>query len=338
MLVDLIRGRQATVASAREAARQQAVSAAGEVDAELRELQAIARRLAEELAAGPLSQGEIGSRLTRMMEDTPEIHALGVAYEPFQTFYRVRRGEAVETVETGRLEDDADIAWYASAIENGPGWNEPVWDQTEQGMMATYSAPFFRIESDGDRAPAGVAYLTISMDRIEKRIDRLQLGKTGYGVVLSKQGYFLVHPSEAMVRQHVSTFQIADRLNDEVMREAVERATRGESGSVDHINLLTGQSSWFFYEPVRESGWSAFVLRITDEVLTIGRFFRRRMIWVSIYSILGLMGVAIWVSSHWYRAQPGAVLWGLVAFFSLLLLAGSGVIRYVVYHQVLDED
>jgi hypothetical protein len=122
------------------------------------------------------------------------------------------------------------------------------------------------------------------------------------------------------------------------MREVVEKATSGQSGFLDYDNLLTGQSSWFFYEPVRESGWSAFVVRITDEILTIGRFFRRRAIWIAIFSIIGLMGVAIGVSARWYRERPREVLWGLVVFLSLLLIAGSGVIRYVIYFQVLHED
>jgi hypothetical protein len=175
------------------------------------------------------------------------------------------------------------------------------------------------------------------MARIKERMDHLRLGKTGYGVVLSKQGYFLVHPSEAAVRERVSTFQMAETLNDETMREIVENATRGESGFIDYDNLLTGQSSWFFYEPVHESGWSAFVVRITDEILTVGRFFRRRVIWISIYSILGLMGVAVWISSRWYREHPRGALWGLVVLLSVLLMAGSGVIRYLVYFQVLHE-
>jgi len=62
------------------------------------------------------------------------------------------------------------------------------------------------------------------------------------------------------------------------------------------------------------------------------------MIWVSIYSIVGLMGVAVWASSRWYRQRPRAVLWGLVVFLSLLFIVGAGVIRYLVYFQVLHED
>ena len=107
---------------------------------------------------------------------------------------------------------------------------------------------------------------------------------------------------------------------------------------MDHVNLLTGQSSWFFYQPVRSAGWSLIVVRIKDEILTIGRFFRRRVIWISLLSIVGLMGVAIWFSSYWYGERPRSVLWGLSVLLSILLLAGSFAIRWVVYHQVPEED
>ena len=314
LLYDLAQSRSEAVASAKLAARQQAVTAANEIDAELQDLRAIVHNLAEEITTHRLSDGEARARVTEVREENPALYALGVVFEAHAVDER------------------------ADAFPNGSGWSEPIWDETEKVMLATYSEPFFRVDGSGERSPAGAAYVTISMARIKERMDRLELGDTGYGAVLSKQGYFLVHPSEATVRQGVSTFQMAETQNDEILRGVVEKATSGQSGFLDYDNLLTGQSSWFFFEPIRESGWSAFVIRITDEVLTIGRFFRRRVIWVSIYSIVGLMGVAVWVSSRWYQKRPRGVLWGLVVFLSLLFIAGSGVIRYLVYFQVLHED
>ena len=314
LLYDLAQSRREAIASAKLAARQQAVTAANEIDAELQELRAIVHNLAEEITTHRLSDGEARARVTEVREENPDLYALGVVFGAHAFDER------------------------ADAFPNGLGWSEPVRDETEKVMVATYSEPFFRVDGSGERSPAGAAYVTISMARIKERMDSLELGDTGYGAVLSKQGYFLVHPSEATLRQGVSTFQMAETRNDETLREVAEKATRGESGFLDYDNLLTGQSSWFFFEPIRESGWSAFVIRITDEILTIGRFFRRRVIWVSIYSIVGLMGVAVWVSSRWYPKRPRGVLWGLVVFLSLLFIAGSGVIRYVVYFQVLHED
>ena len=47
------------------------------------------------------------------------------------------------------------------------GWSEPVLDAAEDRLMATYSTPFFELETEGERASlAGVAYLKISMEPV----------------------------------------------------------------------------------------------------------------------------------------------------------------------------
>ena len=304
LLSDLIGNRRVLVRDAKDGARQHAMTAASEIEAKLQGLEAILHNLAEQISTDRLSGEALLSRIAEIREETPAIHDLGIS----------------------------------DSAQDAGGWSEPVLDAAEDRLMATYSTPFFELETEGERAPAGVAYLKISMEPVHELIQSLELGKTGFGSVLSKQGYFLVHPSTAFVRQHIPAFKIAEALGDTVLQEAAEKATAGESGFVDHVNMVTGQSSWFFYEPVGRVDWSAIVVRIKDEILTIGRFFRRRVIWISIFSIFGLMGVAIWISSHWYGEQLRRVLWGLSVLLSILLLAGSLVIRWVVYEQVPHED
>ncbi|MEE9262928.1 MAG: hypothetical protein V3V11_00615, partial [Vicinamibacteria bacterium] len=303
LLYDLLGSRRMLVRDAKDAARQHAITAANEIDAKLQGLEGILHNLAEEISTDRLSGEALLERIAEIREETPAIHELGVDY----------------------------------TVQIGGGWNEPVWDETEGSMMATYTTPF-GLDAEGERVPAGVAYLEISMAPVRELIQSLELGKTGFANILSKQGYFLVHPSAQFVRQHIPAVKLAEAFGDAVLKQAAESATNGESGFVDHVNLVTGQSSWFSYEPVRSSGWSAIVVRIKDEILTIGRFFRRRVIWISILSILGLMGVAIWLSSYWYGERPRSVLWGLSVLLSVLLLTGSFAIRWVVYRQVPHED
>ena len=115
------------------------------------------------------------------------------------------------------------------------GWSEPVWDDREESMFATYSTPVPGLDAE--------AYLTISMEPVRELIQSLELGKTGFGTILSKQGHFLVHPSAQFVRQHVPAVKMAEAFGDAVLKQAAENATKGESGFVDHVNFVTGQLS-----------------------------------------------------------------------------------------------
>ena len=81
------------------------------------------------------------------------------------------------------------------------------------------------------------------------------------------------------------------------------------------------------------------IVRIKDEVAIDDQFFRRRVIWVSVADILGLISLANWFSlGLWAQQASHVVLWWLVAFCSALLLCGMGVIRHVTYNQLSERE
>ncbi len=158
-------------------------------------------------------------------------------------------------------------------------------------------------------------------------------------MVISENGYFIAHPSERTMRQRIDIFQIVESEYNEQAREAAEKATSGESGVIELSNRMTGQSSWFFYEPVPESGWSVAAVLIKDEIPAEARGFRRRIIWICTASIVGLTLLASWLSVNLYlKNRKVAFVWGLAAFATILLAMGVVVIRFVVYNQVGDEN
>ena len=141
------------------------------------------------------------------------------------------------------------------------------------------------------------------------------------------------------MRQRIDIFQIVESEYNEQAREAAEKATSGESGVIELSNRMTGQSSWFFYEPVPESGWSVAAVLIKDEIPAEARGFRRRIIWICTASIVGLTLLASWLSVNLYlKNRKVAFVWGLAAFATILLAMGVVVIRFVVYNQVGDEN
>ena len=72
---------------------------------------------------------------------------------------------------------------------------------------------------------------------------------------------------------------------------------------IEAINLTTGQSSWFVYQPIAVTGWSMVVVRIKDEIQIEPQFTRRRVIWACVSAILGLTCLAVWFGAGWYERR-----------------------------------
>ena len=173
--------------------------------------------------------------------------------------------------------------------------------------------------------------MTIPLQSIRESVAGLNLGRTGWGVVFSDDGYIIVHPDQTLIESRTSVFDVVEA--DDGLRAAVEDALGGGRGFIERANTLTGQDSWFSYEPVAASGWTVALVTIQDEIPVDSRSERRTIIWISILGIAGFALLAAWASAHLFSSRLLAVLWGNVIFCSLLLVGGIAVIRYVVYNQ-----
>jgi hypothetical protein len=280
---DLYQKRNATISSAEEETRRQVASAAREIDAELQRYAGLVDALAEDLSAGRVTESDRDARLTEIMSANPELYAVGIAYAPHAHDSRrrlfapssVRSGKALQLLGLEERLDYTgdDVEWFWAAMKNNTSWDEPVWNESEGKAIATYSAPLYPPDGVG-RELLGVVFLSLTLDQVAKRVDALDIGKTGYGVVVSQKGYFLVHPSDADIRNRVSLFELQEMQSDASTRAALEAATHGKSGVFERENRMTGQDTWFFYEPIPTPRWSMFVTLIKDEIRFDQKYLR----------------------------------------------------------------
>jgi len=342
----LIAGRSALVRDARRAAAQEAARAASEIDEELRRSATAADSLAEDLGSGALAAEDLGARLKAIIGEDEEILTVGVAYHPsvhgrLHAPAVTRRGESAQA---RQLEDSQDytapeVFWYTDAIREGRGWRRPSWNETEESTTVVYSTPFVLRDAGDPSTPSGVVLVSVSLDRIGEKVDELDTGRLGWGGVLSKEGHYLVHPNEQRVEDPATLLEVLDSRGDDEFLSVVQRALGGESVSLERTDTTTGQTAWFFHEPVKQTGWSVVLVRFEDEVLVAGRPYRRRVMSIAVTTMVGLVGIAIWISGVLYSRRPKTgILWALAGFTSIVLLAGMEVIRLVTYDQVSDED
>jgi hypothetical protein len=331
--------RRATVLSAKEAARQQVVGAASEINAELERLAGLVETLSEELGTGRLAAEDRDLRLTAIMRNNPSLFKAGVAYESDSSHHplAVRVVRSGDSLKREDALDDTEADWLAAAVKNESGWSEPVRNESDRVTLASCFAPCS--QPGPGRESAGVAFLTLSLDRVAERLASLDLGETGFAAVISKEGYVLVHPDQALVRNHVNIFQLPEVQSNELVRVSLEAARKGESPVIETKNRMTGQDTWFFLEPVPATGWSMMVTLIKDEIRFDARETRRAAIQISVCAVVGLTLVASsLLVGLFFRQSKESLLWVLTAFASVVLLAAFLLIRQVVFSQPSEDD
>ncbi|MFB2918382.1 MULTISPECIES: cache domain-containing protein [Aerosakkonema] len=317
-------------------ARQETVYASRKIEQELRKLQGAANGIAYDLTAGKLKDEQLTNRLREEIERNPDFVAIGAAYQPFvysrRRLYAPFYGRKDGTIKLNQIEDNNDYAkpapeneWYFNALRNDFVWAEPYIDKYSEALIVDYNVRFSRTNPKTKKEePAGVIYANYSIDKLKRLMATLNLGKSGYGFLLSKKGVFIAHPIDEYVKNQKTIFDLATETDKKEIRELGEKALKGESTVVEYQNEITGQSSWMIVEPLPLNGWSLGVVVIKDESSSDNTTLRRKTIVLWLELILFVFFLSILI----FRAHRGSVksLWAVACTYSILCVAAIGII------------
>lgn len=310
----------------------QVETAAESLSADMRRLSDLADTLAAELARGDLPVGGIEPRLEDMVKHHPAIYGVGVMFRPFAYSperrlyapYIVKRNGTHRLVWVDEVYDYTRPGhdWYQQGTAQA-GWLEPFFGEASQAMLTVYCVPFRLPEAQrrrDDIATDGTVCIDYSIEDVWNLVGALDLGETGYAVVLTDQGTFVSHPRRDYVRQGLTLYDIAERLGDPVLQQVARRATALRSGTIAHSNELTGQDSWILYDPIPAPHWSLAVVAFTAEVPLAFGDHKRRQILITIAAITGASGLIVLLAA--YRLDAPPMLWSGSLAIALLFLFG----------------
>ncbi|WP_199248659.1 cache domain-containing protein [[Phormidium] sp. ETS-05] len=341
------------IREAKNGAREEAVRAAKEIDAELQKLSKTAVAIADDLTSGKLPENQIQERLRLEMDQNPSISGLGAAYKPYAypkdaqpgqkvplyAPYYTRKGGKIEyqPVEKYYAYTQPQYEWYHKPIKEGASWIEPFFSNINPNLIAPFGTPFYRNDPATQKpVVAGVVTANYSLEELRNLIKSLTIGKTGYGFLLSHKGNFIYHPIERLVESKTNILERAKNvLKDELLLETSQKALAGESVVMDDRSAVTGQSTWLFFEPIPSTGWALGVVFIKDEIFTNTDSLRHKLIWIALGSISTLFFLSIIV----FRAYEGRFwsLWFVSITTSGLLGGGVGLIWYLSFIERPDK-
>ncbi|ELS00654.1 cache domain-containing protein [Xenococcus sp. PCC 7305] len=327
------------IQAAQEKSKREAVLATLEIERELREFSQPLSLLSQELSTGELSTTELQTRLEREITENPQIANLGVAYNLFsydqdKMFYAPTYIRAKDAIKLIQLEDIYDYTspeygWFRDVFIQGAHWGEPYsWPKNDfiDEVLFGYYQPFYQPE-EGSTAESlqGVIYAEYSYTHLEDIMDSLNLGKTGYGFLISQQGKFIAHPNPETVRINSNITDILQQQPDKnKLINTINKVFEEQIVETEFIDQITGKKSWVYLRPLDLNDWVVGIVFFEEEVLVDSKTKRQWLIQLSLLfmSSLFFLGVLLF----WSKKFNLKKLWLLSIFSSALFIAEIGFI------------
>ncbi len=324
--------------------QQEALRSSQQIQEKLLQLQNTADSIASDLSSGTLTDDQALERAKKELEQNLDFLEVGLAYKPFAYKPNIRLYAPYYTRKNGRIERKQiekfyDYTkplpkndWYHKSLADGSIWVEPYFDDASKEKIIDYDVTFYRTDpTTKKKTPVGVVFANYSVNKAQDFINSLDLGKSGYGVLTSKKGVYLAHPNHEYVKAQKTIFQLAEELENPKLREIGEKAIKGEKGVIEYENVMTGQESWAFIEPIPLTGWSMVSVVIKDESIVDNQTTRQHLIRITLEVIIGLFCLSIII----FRANRGSLnsLWAVSSTLSFLCLAGIGVIWFIALRE-----
>ncbi len=260
---------------------------ANRIDTVTRSVEKIVRGLANSVDDIEPGQRRAVVLLRRTVAQNPELYGSGIGYEPslygrlapyvyqpsgvYGTEQSLETRAASDLVVTdlgrgGRAYEIGD--WFQLPAQmHRAAWTEPYYDEGGGNIvMATYAVP---VHLRHDSLPvSAVVGGDVSLYWLTRLLESLDLGASGYAVLVSQTGTFIANPNQDLIMNE-SVFSVAEARRDPRLRAIGRQMIAGRTGYVacDGLKTLAPQeSSWLAYTPVPSTGWSLGIVFADSEI------------------------------------------------------------------------
>lgn len=261
---------------------------AARLDGQLATAARITQQHAQALESGAFSTAaKLEAYLHDVVEKSPEIYGSCIAFKPSgfdpalsayaPYFYRKPDG-MIEFVQLGSPDYNYfQWNWYRAPRDVGQAiWTEPYFDDGGGGvLMTTRSVPFRR-----DDLFWVVATIDIALTQLIEEMGRIEAGRGGYAMLISREGKFLAFPDAAKVMKE--KLQDSNPVLAEIMMSGADGFRRTQEP-------LRGEDAWIAFAPVPTAGFSLALVYPEREVLGQAFSLQREQFVLGIIGLLALM-------------------------------------------------
>ncbi|MDA2919827.1 SpoIIE family protein phosphatase [Desulfobacterota bacterium AH_259_B03_O07] len=289
----------------RENSKNLAFNAVNRIETILKSFEKIPENLAYFLKYSDYTKSELTNLIRTVVENNSEIFGSTIAFEPyafdknseyFAPYFYKDNGDIKFTYLGGDTYRYFHWDWYQIPKElDKPQWSEPYYDEGGGNIiMSTYSVPFYK-NIEGKKKFMGIVTADISLDWLEKIVSSIEISKTGYGFLISKNGTFVTHPDSDLIMNE-TLFSLAEAREDQELREIGRRMISRESDFVPLNGIISNKKFLMFFAPLSTSGWSVGVLFPQDELMSDITRLNRNVFLIGIAGLLILLILIILIS------------------------------------------
>ncbi|MEI7726677.1 MAG: SpoIIE family protein phosphatase [Bacteroidota bacterium] len=212
-----------------------------------------------------------------------------------------KNGKVVTRILGSAQYDYFKMDWYRlPKLLNRPVWTEPYFDKGGgDTLMCTYSTPIYR-NIKGKRVFTGVLTMDVSLAGFARIVSKINIFKTGYGVLISKQGKIIASPKSSRNDQNI--IDIARVGKGIATQRAIREMMSGKTGFTSMDGLEAKRFPCFLsYAPVQKTGWSFGIIFPEEELLDTMYVYLKVMAWMFGVSIIILLLTTIFITRRMTR-------------------------------------
>ena len=258
-----------------ELARATASSTVREIETVFTTVATNADSLASVVTKADINEPQIHDAIKAFLKTNADIFGMTVALEPhvlhenigeFSPYY-YREQEAYGYA---NLADNSyrylEWDWYRQPKSNRkPVWTEPYLDEGGGNvLMTTYATPIWRRD---DNRFAGVATADISLGWLQKLVDNIHIGETGFGMIISEADIIVAHPDKQR-----NMLKLKSTLEAEFIRDYWDVYTSSKSAShATYFHAPCRHKSgdcWVAIEPLLDTGWKIVIVIPESELVS----------------------------------------------------------------------
>lgn len=290
--------------------QQKIIFAANMLNQELSNLNKLLRiDIVNAIESGKLKNNQLLSVFKQELQRNKQLFAIGVNYLPY----------------TKPKDLHQDNAFYLNKLDIYPPDANLYVQFANVSIYNTNTV----VEKDiTTKIAIGFMYADLNLDYLKNIVTHLKLDQAGYAFIVNKKGEFLYHPTQSLIKNQKTLFEVAKENNDAILFDIATRANEGMSGSYKIIDYITGKPARIFYQNLSLQGWTLCAVLFDDykdaQHLNKAHTLHFCLLVEIIFLLLGLVTVIF--SLYGQGGKSSKIWWG---FFATTIIVGGMVTIWI---------
>jgi sigma-B regulation protein RsbU (phosphoserine phosphatase) len=275
-----------------------------DMEVRLASLEESTKLLAEVVMQQSFTEAQLLALLREAVDEREDLFGAALALDRrwasdkqagFAPYFYYRDG-AIEYSDLAGNYDYANHVWFRDAARRGkPVWSEPYFDEGGGNVfMTTYSVPIFR-ERQGEQVFYGVVTADITLSKLQYYLDRMDLGPSGFGFLLSTQGTVMAAPNQGNLLRPL--IDILPQGQDMALwKRLLEKVAADNAASAIIPCTESAGDCIVKLAPLRTTRWPVGVYYLEEEMLAPLRAYLLKTAASTVITLLLLTLSVLWAT------------------------------------------